>query len=741
VEEPNVYRLAALVFLLLSGPVSASIDVSPTSEPPVLDGRMDDPCWATAATLDLAWEIDPGDRTPAAVATTCLITHDRDHLYVAFRAFDPEPGRIRANLADRDDAFSDDWVGLVIDPFADRRRAFQFLVSAGGVQMDLTWSETSEEGDDPAWDADWSSAAAVDALGYAVEIAVPFGSLRFAPTDDQRTWGVLAYRHHPRSVERMTCSSPLDPDVNCELCQAVDLVGFRDISAGRSLELNPTYTVSRTDLRADFPDGDMVAGRPAWDLGLSARWGVTSNISLDGALNPDFSQVEADELQLDVNTRYALFYEEKRPVFLEGADLFETTLPAVHTRMVVSPEWVLKTSGKDGRNAVGAFVARDEWTNVMAYGASGSSMRTLERDNTSAVARWRRDVGEESTVGALVTGRDGGGYSNLAGGLDAAIRLAPSHRLDAQVLSSASTLDDETAAALGSAATAGDHDGAAVSLIYSHDSRDWSWLAAWERVSRDFRADLGWVPRVDTEQRDLGVWRSWWRPAGAGVHFVGLGLHGTEIRDTDGLLTDRQVQAEINVMGPLQSRLWLATSVLRERFLGVDYEQTIFEGKVGARPVDALKGWFAFWSGDEVDYMNARPATDWGLGPGVTWTPNARVEVVASWIRTALSSGGGRVYAVNLADARVQLALTRRTHLRLTVQAQLSDFYSDPADGPATVAAEQDEVFSQLLFSFRASPESVVFLGTTDRRLGDHVTPSTVHDRTYFLKVGYAWRP
>lgn len=723
-----MYRLVSVALILTAACAFASVEVPSTTNAPILDGRLDEPCWAAAASLDLAWEIEPGDRTPAVAATTCLITHDRDHIYVAFRAFDSDPAHIQANLADRDGAFSDDWVGIVIDPFADRRRAFQFLVSAAGVQMDLTWSETADEPDDPSWDADWSSAALIDSLGYVVEVAVPFGSLRFEASEGEQTWGVLAYRHHPRSLERLTCSSPLDPNVGCELCQATDLVGFRGISAGRNLELNPTYTVSRTDMRRDFPDGDLTAGTPVWDLGLSARWGVTPNISLDGALNPDFSQVESDELQLDVNTRYALFYEEKRPVFLEGADIFETSVSAVHTRMVVSPEWVVKASGKNGRDAVGAFVARDTWTNLMEYAGGRSRLQTLERDNTSAVLRWRRDVGEESTVGAVITSREAAGYRNTVGGLDAVLRLAPSHALDVQVLASRTIYE-------------GDREGSDVSLLYSHDSRDWSWLAAWERVGRDFRADMGYIPRVDMEQRDLGLWRSWWRPAGRGAHFIGLGIHGTEIRDTGGQLTDRQVQAELNMMGPRQSRLWLAVDRLRERFAGDDYDQTILQGKVGARPFEQLKGWLMFWSGDEIDYDHGRPATDWGFGPGLTWTPSPRLEIVSSWIRTALSAGGGRMFAADLVDARVQFALTRRTHLRWTVQAQLFDFDPTRYDDPGAVPEEYREIFSQLLFSFRASPETVVFVGTTDHHLGDHLTPSTVHDRTYFLKVGYAWRP
>ncbi len=726
----------ALIVLLIPLSALAALDVVPCDAPPILDGVLDDPCWSVAVPLDLSWEIDPGDRTPAAVATTCLVTHDNGALYVAFRALDPEPDRIRANLAERDDGFDDDWVGVVVDPFADRRRGFQFLVSAGGVQMDLTRSETAAEPDDAAWDAVWSSAAAVDSTGYCVEIAVPFSSLRYEGSDEPAVWGFLGFRHHPRSVARLTCSSPIDPDEDCELCMATDLRGFAGISAGRNLELTPTYTASRTDERAPFPDGDMHSGRPVWDLGLSARWGPTPNTSIDAALNPDFSQVEADELQLDVNTRWALEYEEKRPVFLEGADLFETYQDAVYTRMVVDPDWVAKVSGKEGANAFGAFAARDRWTNMLIYEGGRSRMETLERENTSAAARWRRDVGEGSTVGALLTARDADGYRNIVGGLDAVVRPGGGHELDVQALVASTSLDAGTAAVLGGAA---DLDDTSVSMIYSRDGRLWSWLAGWQRTGRDFRADLGFLPRVDMEQRDLGVWRSWWREAGKGVHFIGAGVHGTEVRDIDGTLTDRELRAELNVMGPMQSRLWLATDLLRERFAGTDFDQTIIRGKAGFRPHDALWAWVMAWGGDDIDYYNARSATSWGAGPGVTWTPTPRVSVIASHVRYALDAGGGRMLTVDQTDARFQFALSSRSHLRWTVQ--LEDVALDTDRFPFPVLAEDRTLFSQFLYSFRANPRTVLFLGTTDRRLGDEVTELTVHDRTWFLKVGYAWRP
>ena len=193
----------------------------------------------------------------------------------------------------------------------------------------------------------------------------------------------------------------MDPNDNCFVCQAPKVTGFEGVKPGRNLELDPTLTGQRTDQRGGFPDGPLQSGDEEADLGLTARWGITPNLTFSGAVNPDFSQVEADAVELDVDTQFALFFPEKRPFFLEAADFFQTPFNAVYTRTVADPRWGAKLTGKVGKNAIGFFVAEDDRTNLLLPGDQFSRTATLEDlRTTDAALRYRRDIGTGSTLGA-----------------------------------------------------------------------------------------------------------------------------------------------------------------------------------------------------------------------------------------------------------------------------------------------------------------------------------------------------
>ena len=174
-----------------------------------------------------------------------------------------------------------------------------------------------------------------------------------------QTWGFEAFRSWPRNVRHRLSSQPRDRDKGCLLCQENKVTGFEGLAQGRNVELDPTATFSRTDERAAATDaGARERQRRRAMSGVTGRWSVTPNLTLNGTVNPDFSQVEADVAQLDVNQRFALFYPEKRPFFLEGIDFFTTPIQAVFTRTVADPTFGAKLTGKQGANAVGVFVTQ-----------------------------------------------------------------------------------------------------------------------------------------------------------------------------------------------------------------------------------------------------------------------------------------------------------------------------------------------------------------------------------------------
>ncbi len=278
------------------------LQVRPATSEIVIDGRLEEPAWAQAVRYDLPYEWFPDDNVPAPVETEFLVTYDEARLYVAWICHDPRPAEIRAHLMDRDaiETFiQDDHVVLMLDPFNDERRGFQFRIDPLGVQADAIFSK-NEGIEDFSFDMIWASAGRITGEGYVVEVEIPFAQLRFPGTGEAQTWGFDVGRSYPRNVRHRLLAWPRDRNQGCILCQVDKVSGFSGMKPGRNLEPAPTATVIRTDRRDPFPEGGLSSGAEDTELGLSARWGLTTNFTLSAAVNPDFSQVEADVAQLDV---------------------------------------------------------------------------------------------------------------------------------------------------------------------------------------------------------------------------------------------------------------------------------------------------------------------------------------------------------------------------------------------------------------------------------------------------------
>ncbi len=463
-EDPPATEAAAR----LIPRIEAKVDV---------DGELEEAAWGEAWTYELPYEVEPGENTPAPVRTEVLIFHDLTRLYVGFRAFDPDPSKIRAHLSDRDAAWADDWVGVVLDTFNDERRNYLLVVNPLGVQMDQI---ESWPGGDTVWDGIWASAAAVQPWGWSAEISVPFSTLRFQRSADPQVWGFDAIRGYSRDTFHQMGAFPRDRSNNCYLCQSLKVTGFAGASPGRNLEVVPTLTASRTDVRDELPDGPLVDGGLETELGVTARWGMTPNLTLSAAINPDFSQVEADARQLDINEPFALFYDEKRPFFMEGADYFDTPLDAVYTRMIRDPAWGLKLTGKEGPHTVGGYVVQDDVTNIIIPGSQSSDGTSLETENLSTVLRYERDIGNRHTLGALVTDREGDGYYNRVAGIDGDFRISEQDRIMLQLLGSSTLYPDHVAAEFEQ--PSGDFEDLAAELVYEHATRTVSWWGIYNDV-------------------------------------------------------------------------------------------------------------------------------------------------------------------------------------------------------------------------------------------------------------------
>jgi hypothetical protein len=697
-----------------------------------VDAVLDEEAWESALVLTLNYEVRPGENIPPPVDTEVLLTYDEYHLYAAFRCYDADPSAICANLSDRDHiGGGDDWVGLVLDTFNDQRRSFDLLVNPLGVQEDFIEAESGGQ----SWDGIWDSAGRITEWGYAVEISVPFNQLRFQRADTPQVWGFDAVRSYPRSQRHHIGAFPRDRNNNCYLCQAVKIQGFQGVSPGKNIEITPTLTGTRTDSRPDFPEGGFEVDRQDAEVGLTGRWGVTPNMTFTGTINPDFSHVEADAFQLDINQPFALYYSERRPFFLEGADFFDTLKDAVYTRTFRDPIWGLKLSGKEGGNTVGAYVVQDEITNLIFPGSQYSYGTSLDMTSTGTVLRYKRDVASSSAVGAMLTDREGKDYFNRLLGLDCDLRLTPTDQIQLQVLGSSTDYPNHVVEEYSQ--PEGDFTGTFVAFEYDHRARNVYWWLDYDQVDRDFRADLGFIPRVGFRNLEGGVhftWfpeeRSWWAD-----YLVGGEVNYYE--DDEGNLLDRGGTLWTQYDGAFQSTVYMAAYQYREAYNGEEFDLTSFHIQGGLRPIGTLRLYLWTSFGDRIDYANTQPGERFNVNPYVDYHVNRHLRLELDHTYEHLDVEGGRLYTANISQFSGVYQFNVRTFFRAILQYVHYDRDTDLYG--FEVAPEYKHLFTQLLFSYKVNPRTVFYLGYTDDHYGDDEIDITQANRTLFAKLSYAW--
>jgi hypothetical protein len=718
----------------------ASLAIPHSKETVQIDGVLDDAIWRTALALPLTFETYPRENQTPEVETIAYLVEDGDQLLIAFDARDPDPASIRAYLRDRDSAFNDDFVGVVLDTFNDQRRAFEFFVNPLGVQMDLI-NDGVNGSESSSWDAIWDSAGRVNERGFAAEIAIPFSQLRFPRTEGDQTWGIDVLRFRPRGQRARISNNRQDRNVNCYLCQFGKFTGFANAEPGKALEVVPTLTAMRTDSAqpAPAPAGDLEPGDFETEAGLGVRWGITPDLTLDVTFNPDFSQVEADVAQLEENTTFALSYPETRPFFLEGQDFFSGPLQAVYTRTVADPDAGAKFTGRTGKNTIGVFATNDTITNLLLPGPFGSQTTSLDQDTEAFVGRYARGFGRTSQIGALVTSRQGDGYSNEVAGFDGRYFMNDNSTLRFQYLDSRTEYPAAVATQFGQAE---ELDGDAWRVEYRYGSRNWFAQAWHQDLDPAFRADSGFIGRVDLVQDRVQMNRTFYADPGAWYTEWGVGFQSARSETTDGQFINRNFQPYVSFEGPMQSYAELGGGTREEYWNGAIYDlQGLFMyGQF--RPRSGLNINMQLQNGEQIDFANSRLAEARGYRPQIDWNATRHLLVRLRYSADRLSTKeGATIFDAKLTDLRLTWQFNVRSFVRLTLQDQDIErnvaAYVNPATDPRT-----ESLASQLLYSYKLNPQTVLFAGYSDSSIDDILTGNLeMTGRTLFFKLSYAWTP
>jgi len=452
-----------------------SFDVVRTDVAPKIDGVLDDELWKQAPLILGDWiSYNPLYGEKQAFRTEVRVGYDDRNLYFAFHCFDSEPDKIRTTISRRDNIFNDDWVGLSLDSAGTGQTSYHLIANPNGIQMDAL--NTSSSGEN--WDADfiWDSAGKVTADGYVVEIKLPLQSIRFAGGDKVKM-GILFWRRISRSG--VSASWPDIPPGQWVFNRHAHLT-FSELHQRRLIEVLPSITHSINQLRGPQNQWNSWSGNT--NRGVSGKYGITSNITLDATINPDFSQVESDAFQVQVNQRFPIFYSEKRPFFMEGMGLFNIAgtggdgnmRTGVHTRRIINPAWGSKLTGTAGKVTFGLLDASDK-----------SPQDIGDHNKVFTVGRATYSLGQSDYVGAIVTDTEHAGRYNRVAGGDFSIRPSSKQQVSATFLNSETGIS--SAAATGATAA---------QASYNYSTRKLNFSTQVEHYGKDFQMDTAFYNRT-----------------------------------------------------------------------------------------------------------------------------------------------------------------------------------------------------------------------------------------------------
>lgn len=713
-----------------------SITVPRVDTPPALADYLDGKAVPPGLKVSGFKQREPGDGVDAGVETDVYVSYDDKHFYAVFICRD-DPAKIRANLTKREAILGDDVVGLFLDTYGDGRRFYMFLTNPLGIQMDGVAAEGQD--DDYSFDTLWASEGRRTAYGFAVVMAVPFKSLRFS-TEMRQSWGIAFGRMVPRTNE--TAFWPyITRRISSTGKQLARLEGLEGISPGRNLLFIP-YGNFAAD-RVLEPDG-YVSDKAA-RVGLDMKAVIKDTVTVDGTVNPDFSQVESDEPQVTINQRFEVFFPEKRPFFIENAGYFESPVNLFHSRRIADPKFGGRVTGKAAGWAFGGLVTNDDAPGERADADDPRSGSTA----FVTVLRAQRDFANQSYVGGLFTDREWGTTANRVYSADGRWRIDDNWSVTGQAVGSQSVqLEDP------------DLTGSVVAAQVDREGRGFDFSTGYLQVSPDFRADLGFVRRRDIRSLESEAEYTWY-PAKSRVQNFRLGVEGSGIWDFSGELEEWTIEPGFELQFAGQTEIGLRHWNIFERYEGYDFRRQ-------STAVYASTEW--------LSWLNLNGSADWGtainyypaegLEPfladsveveaGFTLKPFPPLRVDQSYLYSKLDTrhdeggclctAGSGIFSNHILRTRASYQFTRELSVRFIVD------YESVLPNQALVDLEEERRLGyDVLVTYLVNPWTALYVGYTDtyenwmldamsRPVARSDSANTNVGRQVFVKLSYLFR-
>ncbi len=718
-----------------------SLTIARTNATIDVDGDLSDRGWKDASRSDLFVERSPGDMTEPAVRTEVMVAYDDKHLYVAFKCYD-DPASIRATMCQRDQFSGDDAVVVLLDTYGDASWAYEFFVNPYGIQRDMLWTTTV--GEDSGYDMIWKSAAKITDFGYQVEIAIPFSGMRF-PSRDMQEWKMDFWRNRPRESQYQYSWAAYDRNEQCWPCQWGTVSGIANVEPGKGLELLSAMVANQTGKVTDpeqpgtsFENSDVDGS-----MSFGAKYALSSDMTVEGTFNPDFSQIEADAAQIDVNTTINLIYPERRPFFQEGADIFRTLFNSFYTRTIWNPQYVTKLTGRSGGGSIGFLSAMDEQSPYTIPLEEGGIVLDVGKSYVN-VLRGSLSFGGNSRGGFMLTDRrfEGGGYGTILSA-DAEFRLSHNYSWIGQFVSSY-TKEPENSVADRYAGLTFDH-GKHDAALNGESFSGTAFITQFRRNGRhlNVRLNMDQVAPSYRTQTGYDPWNNY-RNGFAVVSYTFYGDGGLIERFTPNVYWDRRWNFDGDIKWTHYNASLNANLSVWQMYTSLEYQEGSekwsgmeFDGlrsvnlTVGGRPSAAV--------GFEVSGNVGRGVALWVPSIGneistraaLNFKPIDRliVEPSVSYARSTDVSTDVELFEQFITRTRLRYQMNRELSVRLVVQ------YNDRRE-----TWDIDPLVTYLL-----SPFSVFYIGSTydyENMTAGPGEPNNWHlsERKFFMKLQYLFQ-
>ncbi|MGV2871047.1 carbohydrate binding family 9 domain-containing protein [Colwellia sp. E150_009] len=719
-----------------------------------LDGQLDEAIWQKARQFPLNYTIEPFENTKAIVQTDVYIYESGDNLYVGFRAQDPHPELIRAYLRDRDKIWHDDLVGFKLDTLNTHKLAYHFYVNTKGVQIDSIESGITQNYNDN-WDAVWQAKTAVYEQGFTAEFIIPLSQLNFADDTGVKRWSAEFIRFYPREVSYKISNVSQDRENNCSLCKMQPIKGFKAAKQSTNMIFVPSIVMGK-NIQRNLSTQENWHSENDVEVGGDFSWNTSSDSLFSATINPDFSQIELDNAPLNINSNFSLYLPEKRRFFLENHNYFDSLYNLVYTRNIVAPDVGGKYTQRSGNGTFAVLASNDESTRLLIPGNLNSTLVNIDEKTINGALRYRYDFSNESSFGITNTVRKSEDYHNYIFSIDGRLRFNESTFLDAQLLSSNTEYpadfykkvcykcDNESSIRVNSSDELTD---IAWQVNFNHTKRNW-WLSAYHKhKGEDFRADLGFVSKIDIKESQIrtGYVHYPESPMWNKVEFwVGVDKE----TNIDNELISDNVEIQLNLNGMMQSRI--STGVGKQTKVGLRFDPSITNitdnsdqfdidfsfiyGEI--RPIANFYISNLLLKSDAVDYANNRKGEKVQLLPIIQWDVNDAVNIRLEHTFEKMTVLNDELYTVNLTDLRINYQFNSDSKVRLSLIHNNMVF--NPSNYTFDIDKKSKSLGSQLVYSYRFDALSAFYLGLSSNAVDNDATKRlTTNQKSIFLKLSH----